>query len=467
MAWLYTMPFVLPALTAYFSGDDFMNLHYHRFQREPWEAAYNTIAFWTTYRRPAGGLVYLALYDLFGISNPFPYYLTGLALFSVNICLTYWLLLRLSARVSVAMLGTAFAGIHPELADVYFNFGAVYELLACGFALAGFHAYLTARAATSNQARIGWLAAAVASYVVAIGGKEMAVTLPAVLLIFEIVYLPPQRPTGWIGRTIGALTPFFVIAAIASIGKTFGADALSVDNPAYAYHLDATIWNNLSLYLQKLLFNRVTVGLGGLLVALSCGLALARLFRSREMLFGLGMFLVTLTPVLGLPRNWGLFLYIPLIGLGLFAAALLAEIGRMVLARMVGSATALVRRRLAGTAASAVLAGMMALYLPSFARTRDVLFFEPGSQRRSALEQLFERYPSLPADAVVAIRNSPLQNYDMHFAIWLRYSPEIQVLAAVNFDDVAFRRIAENGHPGYALVYENGRLLTATGRVVR
>ena len=56
----FTLPFAWPLLGAYFSGDDLMNLNYHRYQNPPWRAIADTLMFWTTYRRPFGGVVYLA-----------------------------------------------------------------------------------------------------------------------------------------------------------------------------------------------------------------------------------------------------------------------------------------------------------------------------------------------------------------------------------------------------------------------
>ncbi|HUE76500.1 MAG TPA: hypothetical protein VMM83_01035, partial [Longimicrobiales bacterium] len=135
LAWLYTLPFIYPMLGSYFSGDDLMNLYYHRYRHPPWNAFSESVMFWTTYRRPVGGLIYLALYAVFGLTDPLPYYATGLGLFTLNLFLLFYLLLRLTRNGYVSALGTGIASIHREIGDIWFNFGAVYELLAFGLML--------------------------------------------------------------------------------------------------------------------------------------------------------------------------------------------------------------------------------------------------------------------------------------------------------------------------------------------
>lgn len=450
---IYALPFVLPALGSFFSGDDLMNLYYHRFQRSPGEAAFNTVAFWTTYRRPTGGLLYLCLYELFGLSNPFPYYLTGLALFMLNLALAYFLMLRLTRSVFVSGACTAFASIHPELADVYYNFGAVYELLAYGFMLAAFHAYLSLRSAAPG-ARAWWRATMVACYVLALGGKEMAVTLPAVLLLHALIY--DRRGAG---AAVRDLLPLFLIAAAATVGKILGEDAMGAMDPAYAYHLDHTLWRNLALYVEKI-FPRVRVGGTDLLAGLAGSAAIAAILRSRDMAFGLGMFLLTLTPVLGLPRNWGLFLYIPIAGLGLWLAGFLAAAGRVLGTRLLGAHARRWLPRLSAAALLLFLATAAAVHGPVVAERQEVSFRGPGEKRRELLRQLFDRYPDLDETSALGVRNSPLPGFYLHHAVWMHYAnPRIQVVAGPNFDADFLRALRGTGHRVHALEYRDGMLL--------
>lgn len=449
---LYAVPFVVPALASFFSGDDLMNLYYHRFQRSPGEAVSNTFAFWTTYRRPTGGLLYLWLYGLFGLSDPFPYYLSGLVLFMLNLALASLLILRLTRSVFVSGAGTAFASIHPELADVYYNFGAVYELLAYGFMLAAFHAYLSLRSAPPD-ARGWWRAVMVVCYVLALGGKEMAVTLPAVLLLHALIY--DRRRVGGAGRD---LFPLFLIAAAATVGKTLGENAMGAMDPSYTYHLDHTVWRNLALYVEKI-FPRLSVGGADLLAGLAGAAAIAAILRSRDMGFGLGMFLVTLTPVLGLPRNWGLFLYIPMVGLGLWLAGFLAVAGRAMGAGLLGPRGRRWSPTLSAVALLLWLGTLGAVYRPLLAERQEA-FLGQGNERRQLLRQVFDRYPDLDETTAIGLHDSPLSDFYLHHAVWLHYAnPKIQVLAGPNFDADFLRRLAGTGHRVYALAYRDGVLI--------
>lgn len=450
---LYALPFVLPALGSFFSPDDLMNLYYHRFQRSPAEAVTSTVAFWTTYRRPTGGILYLCLYGLFGLSDPLPYYLTGIALFLLNLSLAYLLILRLTRSVFVSGAGTAFASIHPELADVYYNFGAVYELLAYGFMLAAFHAYLALGSATPRT-RGWWWTALVACYVLALGGKEMAVTLPAVLLLHALIY--DRRR---VGGAVRDLFPLFLIAAAATVGKTLGENAMGAMDPSYAYHLDRTMWRNLALYVEKI-FPRMRVDGTDLLVGLAGAAAVAAVLRSRDMAFGLGMFLVTLTPVLGLPRNWGLFLYIPMVGLGLWLAGFLAVAGRVLSARLLGPNACRWSPRLSLAALVLSLGTFGAVHRPWMAELREASFRGPGEERRALLRQVFDRYPVLDETRAIALRTSPLPGFYLHHAVWMHYAnPRIQVLAGPNFDADLLQELAATGHQVHALEYREGTVV--------
>ena len=63
-------------------------------------------------------------------------------------------------------------------------------------------------------------------------------------------------------------------------------------------------------------------------------LATATLLRNRAMLFGLALFVVTITPVALISARPGYVLYVPDLGLGLFFAAALCAAARTVARRV-------------------------------------------------------------------------------------------------------------------------------------
>src|SRR5690606_9005117 len=128
-----TLSFTLPALALYFSGDDLANLGYYR--ERPFLTFVSNLTFWSSFRRPLGGALYLILYQVFGMT-PVVYYLTGLLIFYLNLALLLYFLWRLTGEYWIAAVGGVVATLHPQHHNIWYNFGAVYELLACAFMLA-------------------------------------------------------------------------------------------------------------------------------------------------------------------------------------------------------------------------------------------------------------------------------------------------------------------------------------------
>src|SRR5262249_16773559 len=142
------------------------------------------------------------------------------ALLAVNLWLAWKLFRRLGTDAESAFLGIAILALHGGLRDLSYNDGTLYDTLCFTFYVCAFLVYLRSR----PQGIPGWCCGPFCSFFFAVGldSKEMAVSLPVIVLLGELVFHPPEswnprllgkRLTGeWRGVVVSG-----VIAAIFSI----------------------------------------------------------------------------------------------------------------------------------------------------------------------------------------------------------------------------------------------------------
>lgn len=387
-----------------------------------WRLIASNVFFWPPSPRPLGGLIYRTYYAVFGM-NPFPFYLTSFLMYAVNLGLLFALLFRITRNAYLAVPAAALASIHREMTDIWFNFGALYELLAFGFMLASFHFYLSFLDAEGGP-RKRYYILALAAFLVGLNGKEMAVVTPAILALYELVYrIPIRKAFSSIPQLTIRLSPFFAAAIAFTIQKMIGKEAYWRDNRAYQYQFDTTFYHNLHDYLGPIFYNRIDVNDSELFWTLAISLGLAILLRNRHMLFGWFYFLIALLPVIALPRVWGLFLYIPLMGMGLYVATLFLIVGGAV-----GSALLSLffsqwqmRRHWRWVGVALLLGMLMSLHYSEFISTRDTLYLKPRARWESFTRQLLTLRPQMSKDTAVLFLGAPIEGWDLHFLVWLYY----------------------------------------------
>ena len=76
----------------------------------------------------------------------------GALIWGANLALAYLLVLRISQQKLLAAAAISLIGLHPLNRSLWFNFGAIYELLALLFLLLTFHAYLKTKKVTKGVA---------------------------------------------------------------------------------------------------------------------------------------------------------------------------------------------------------------------------------------------------------------------------------------------------------------------------
>src|ERR1019366_9326030 len=174
IAFGWLLLFAHNGLWAQFSIDDLTNLHGY-LSRSPAALMVDNLRYWSTSYRPMDGLFYIVLYRWFGF-DPLPFRERALAI-----------TLRLSGSREVAFLALLLAAYHAWFVDLYYSTGTVYDLLCYCFYLGAFNLYLGVRGQglTLASRPLGIL---IALYVCALNAKEMAVTLPAMLAAYEVIY---------------------------------------------------------------------------------------------------------------------------------------------------------------------------------------------------------------------------------------------------------------------------------------
>src|SRR5260370_11791636 len=150
-----------------------------------------------------GGLFYLTIYHFAG-SSPLPYRAGGLSIMLVNTALFYRVAKLVSGSERIAWLAAILACYHPQLMDMIYQNSHMYGVVCFLFYFAALAWYLGIR--TRGQF-LNWrqIAAFVALYVCALDSKEMAVTLPVTLALFELLFYTPagiatKTMLAWLNR---------------------------------------------------------------------------------------------------------------------------------------------------------------------------------------------------------------------------------------------------------------------------
>lgn len=315
-------------LWAPFSGDDLMNLH-HYLSKPAHTLALDNLRYWSTSYRPLGGLFYSALYWLSGF-DPFPFRAVCFALLGINLILLFRFCRLLSGSKETALFATFLAAYHAWFVDLYYSSGTVYDLLCFAFYFGAFTYYLRIRQADRLP---NWKESIVLGvlYICALNAKEMAVTLPLFVAIYEWLYHTPRTAGSALkwplfgGRMAvagGLLTIPYVL------GKLTGAGSLT-ENPAYQLSTSpGRFLDTFHLYLNPLLYQNHVFRDSNTVQLLLGMLALALWSRSRTLVFAWSFLLLSLLPVAFINHHAAFFLYIPFAGWVLYAAEILAALRR-------------------------------------------------------------------------------------------------------------------------------------------
>jgi hypothetical protein len=392
-------------LSAPLSADDLMNL-YGYLQKSGATLALDILRFWSTAYRPLGALFYVPLYRAFGV-NPLPYRVVCFTVLGVNLVLLYRFCAQLTNSREIAFLGTLLASYHAWFVDLYYSAGTIYDLLCYALYMTAFLGYVRIRA-RGEAPRVRALLGLGVVYVLALDAKEMAVTLPLMILLYECIFHGPRLRNPQAVLVTGAITLVYVA------GKLTGPGSL-VENPRYALSISpGRFLDTFHLYLNPLFYRDHTFHDSNTVQLLIGMLALALLLRSRALVFAWCWLLLTILPVSFIDHYAEFFEYLPAAGWALYLAILLVMARRAVVGWMPRS-TVLVR------ASQALLfAGLGCFLAPLHAREapKTLAHFtsvEPPS--REIAEDLARLRPTLRHNARVLYVDDPFPN-DPYFLVF-------------------------------------------------
>lgn len=405
--------FTWTALSVHFAPDDMMNLAGY-WRMKPLQLLAAQFLPWRGFYRPMGGLFYVPLFDAFGF-NPAPYHAVILALLLANIYFAHQLARRLGCGEAAAALAALVVAYHPGLTNLTYNIAFVYDVLCGFFYLAALTYYVHIRssgaALTARQ-----VAAFLGLFLCALNSKEMAVTLPPVLLVYEWLY---QKR-----RLFGPAMLAGLVDALYVYGKVFRPDALASE---FAYH-PVFSWERLVDFQTRAfadLAEKWDYFHGAGVLALWVVILYLAWRRPRpELRFSSVFLAITPLPIEFLPGRAGACLYIPFFGWAIFGASIaidLAEAGAVFLS---GDP---VFRHLGRRGCLALLLGAAVFFWAR--RTEDLHrnYVEPAMAQTGVLtaeviDQFRAVNPRVRPHSSVVFLNDPFQDWDMAFIaeLWFR-----------------------------------------------
>lgn len=321
--------FTWRGLRMFFSGDDVMNM-YGAWNVNPWKLGKSLFFIWMPVYRPLGGSIYRLFYSVFGFHN-LPLYVFCWLMLVANALLSYRLFRVLGASIGMALTALSLTLVHGNFQDLYLSAGTIYDRLWFLFTVSGLIVYARMRRSESLRTPPGSSALLCLFCLLAMDSKESGVALPALIFCYEAIFVLPGV---WRGNRVNVwlrqILPLYVVLAAMSLVFVFMRVERTPELMGTgAYHAQASIglWlTRVAGYLTALTYGHVPVSrIAAALLTIGSAMA-ALLLRNRAMLFGWLFFVIALTPVALIAERPGYVLYVPDIGLGLYAATALGLI---------------------------------------------------------------------------------------------------------------------------------------------
>lgn len=309
--------------------------------------------------RPVVTLTYFFDYAIWRL-NPFGYHLTNIILHTVNVLLLYCLMKSICKKDTIALLATLLFLSHPILSETVNAVCYREDILASLFFLLSLIFYIKVRIPFLQkenvlpQSKIHFVlfyATSCVSYCLALFSKEMAVTLPLFLVLFDLFYTFPHqsktpaissklfRMARWLPFYTGFLiiTGLYLFIRFEVFKNTFKTIIVAPRNVAtmirvvasYVKLLFIPINLNADYYVPHSRYLSLSFILSALFIA-AAGIIVTRLYkRSRHATFFALWFFVALLPVLGIIPIGNImaerYLYLPVAGLCGSAGCILAN----------------------------------------------------------------------------------------------------------------------------------------------
>jgi len=293
--------------------------------------------------RPVRYVTYLMDYAISGL-NPVSYHVSNIFYHSLTAFMLFVLVRRLAGSTAVALACTLLFTAHPVHTESVAYISGRRDILSCLFFLSGFYCFLRFRQTHRN----GYIALIVVSFILAVGAKEMAVTLPAVCLLYDLIctfpkaHEKPSKRCSTKPAAGGRLRPYIILAVPCLFYLYY---KLFLHYPSFTLdYYGGSIINNFATVLRILVrylglvffpvvlhadysynafpvsysFFNTDVLLSVLIVAAVIGLTIAMRKKQQFVFFGGMWFFITLLPVCHILPHHDImadhYLYIPSIG---------------------------------------------------------------------------------------------------------------------------------------------------------
>lgn len=419
--------FTRDVLEAYFSPDDVTNLY--RSWSYPLASLIkaNLLFFLNSpFYRPLTSAWYRMIYTFAGF-NPLPFHAANLLILAANLWLTYCLARRLTQSREIGMVAALLIAYLPNCGQLYFDTGFEFDVLCYLFYISALLLYVRARQQNRGLNRRE-IAACAFLYVCALNSKELAITLPAFLFLYELLYAgapwrSPRELGGWLRRDGLAASATAAVMLLFTAGRVLDRGAPSLMSMgAYRPTFTWDQWMKTSanffadLFLQSHPVGRVTV------LAVWLGMfAVAWIARSRTLKFAWLFVMLTPIPVAFiLPRGAPQY-YVVLFGWALYAATAFVRAWEFVFSLL--PAALQIRPPEARATAMLVVCGafLFPFYRNSGFDTVPSIALE-GELIRDIHAQMVQFYPRLKPGAHILFLNDPVDDdYRLLFLARLTY----------------------------------------------
>lgn len=405
----YFLYFSFDSVRVRFAPDDMANMA-AAWRLPPIELLLAPLMPWGAIYRPLAGWFYVALLHFFGL-DPVPYHVIILAVLLAAVLLVYRLARLLNVDGAAATVAALLVCYHAGLSNLTYNIAFVYDALCGFFYLAALVCYIDVR----RRGRLpGWSATfgILALYLCALQSKEMAVTLPAIFLVYEWQFANPPAVCSFRGWLRGPARTALYCAALTLpylYSRLWRPDSLLHDSGyrislSFAGILDFQIRSLADLFLKSHFFTWWSV-----LVVWSLLTFLAWRRPRPELRFCWFFLLLTPLPIEFLVGRNGACLYIPMAGWAIFMAVLLVDFARELAMKRLRSPLLFVLILSAG------------VFL--WARRNQEMkrrFVEPamadlGRATADAIGQFQSLHAAIPHGATVVFLNDPFAEWDMAF----------------------------------------------------
>jgi len=320
----YFLYFNWEGLFAHFGADDMMNMSKY-WRLGPGTLVLDCLLPWRGGYRPMAGLYYLPLLGVFGL-NPVPFHAVQLVLLAGNLYLVYRFARRLVTTELQAGLAALIVAYHSGLSNLYYDTAFIYDVLCFTFYMGAFLCYARIRA-QGRLAGAAETALVLGLYLCALNSKEMALTMPIVLLAYEMIcHAPPVWSVRWLTGP-GRVAVFCAVFNLVYLyGKAFGRDAM-IASASYRPELSLhRIFAFEKASMDSLLLAWQTFNWRGVVFAWLL-LAYVAWRRPRPVLRFCWIFLmVTPLPLALLEGRGAACLYIPFAGWAVLAAIVLTDL---------------------------------------------------------------------------------------------------------------------------------------------